>query len=455
MSIKFVVFDYDGVFTNGHIYYDNNNIVKYYDVKDGMGIKLLKDHGIKTGLISSFMCERVDKDSLIQFMDRFKFDYIFIGDGNKKEIIERWMSELNYKYENVAYIGDDVNDISIIDNVAISGCPNDAHSDVKRICNFRCIKNGGNGCIREFCDYILNGHSNIKDRCIYHFMKQVEMINVEHIKEISYIINSRKQVICTGIGKSGNIAHHLSTLLNSISIYSVYLDPFNAIHGDIGVIQKDACLIVFSKSGSYKHLEELFRISKIKKSYIIGVCCDNSITFSDRCDYFTRIPIIDELLHENHHIPTNSCISQLLFCNILVSMLSSNVSLEQYHQNHYGGCIGVKLRTFRDCYVCDNFPIVTFNNSIQTSIVYKKMALYSMKVVIFVDNSNVLIGMIIIDDLLKIDANLDEISIEHMNKAFITCEELDKIIDKSLNIMYLPVIDNERKLVGIVDCGLR
>ena len=89
MNIKLVIFDFDGVFTDGKCYFDtNSNIKKYYNIKDGMGLKILKDHEIKTGLISSYS---TDNNILLNELDvneaivsHLKFNFKYIGKERKK-----------------------------------------------------------------------------------------------------------------------------------------------------------------------------------------------------------------------------------------------------------------------------------------------------------------------------------------------------------------------------------
>ena len=72
------------------------------------------------------------------------------------EILTKWVKDLNIELENVAYIGDDINDIPVLKKVAFSACPSDAVNEVKNVCDYICINKGGNGCVREFVEKILS-----------------------------------------------------------------------------------------------------------------------------------------------------------------------------------------------------------------------------------------------------------------------------------------------------------
>jgi len=156
--ISFVVFDFDGVFSDGKFYFNNGSMLsKCYSSKDVFSLKMLKNKNIKTGIITNdnllslnnaqIMNERIDK-------------YYDKGDKCKLDVLNDWIKELGITYNEVAYIGDDLPDIPILNKVKLSACPNDAVPEVKSICNYICTKNGGNGAVREFVEHILN-YNNI------------------------------------------------------------------------------------------------------------------------------------------------------------------------------------------------------------------------------------------------------------------------------------------------------
>ena len=191
MNINLVIFDFDGVFTDGKCYFDEkSNIKKYYNIKDGMGIKLLKDNKIKTGLISSYS---TDKNILLNELDiddaiitHLKFDYVYIGCEKKINILNNWMKELNINYDSLAYIGDDINDIENLKLVKFSPCPNDAVNECKQLVNYICENKGGEGCVREFVDKIINNQNPITiiDEIKKEFNYQIENFNLEKINNL-------------------------------------------------------------------------------------------------------------------------------------------------------------------------------------------------------------------------------------------------------------------------------
>lgn len=150
-KIKLFITDVDGVLTDGSLYYTNEGLImKKFQVKDGMGTRLLKDAGIKTALIST------DSSEFMRLRgERVKMDYIEIGTWKKERIMLEICEELKIKPENVGFIGDDVNDLPVLKAVGFAACPKDAVEKVKKVCDYICKKKGGEGAYREVADLIL------------------------------------------------------------------------------------------------------------------------------------------------------------------------------------------------------------------------------------------------------------------------------------------------------------
>jgi len=159
--IKFVVFDFDGVFTDGKFYFNKNETSsKCYNGKDAFSLKLLKENNIPCGIITQDKIITIENAAhIFNRLDKYS-----IGEDRKKiEILNEWLSELNLTYSDVAYIGDDLPDIDILERVGFSACPNDSIEKVKSICKYICNKNGGEGAVREFVEKVLeenNQNSN-------------------------------------------------------------------------------------------------------------------------------------------------------------------------------------------------------------------------------------------------------------------------------------------------------
>ncbi|MBI2258333.1 MAG: HAD hydrolase family protein [Flavobacteriia bacterium] len=149
-NIKFLVLDVDGVMTDAGMYYtENGDQIKKFNAKDGMGIQQLLKNNIEIGIISSgFYGKTIEKRAEI-----LKIKYCYVGREEKISILKNWMNELHLDWENIAIIGDDVNDLDIMSMAGFSACPSDSVVQVKKVVNLTLNKKGGEGCIREFIDY--------------------------------------------------------------------------------------------------------------------------------------------------------------------------------------------------------------------------------------------------------------------------------------------------------------
>lgn len=154
--IKLVAFDVDGVMTDGSITYDNNGIeYKTFNAKDGHGLVRLHDSGVKTAIITGRNSQAVQKRA-----QDLKIDELYQGVTDKVSVMDEILKKYNLEYTEVAYMGDDIPDISLLEKVEIAGCPADAVDEVKDIVNFEASKKGGCGAVREFCDCILKQNRN-------------------------------------------------------------------------------------------------------------------------------------------------------------------------------------------------------------------------------------------------------------------------------------------------------
>lgn len=149
--IKLVAFDVDGVLTDGSLTFDENgHEYKNFNAKDGQGIVNLHKAGIITAIITARNNGTVEHRA-----KNLNITELHQGSKNKIETLESIMKKYNINFEEIAYMGDDLPDICILEKVHLKGCPNDAVDEVKEVANFISSKNGGRGAVREFCDYIL------------------------------------------------------------------------------------------------------------------------------------------------------------------------------------------------------------------------------------------------------------------------------------------------------------
>ena len=151
-NIKLLAFDVDGVMTDGSVTYDENGVeYKTFNVKDGHGIVRMN----KSGFITAIITAR-NNGTVQHRAQNLKITEIYQGQQFKLPALEEIMKKYNLTFENVAYMGDDIPDICILEKVALACCPNDAVEEVINVCNFKSSYNGGRGAVRELCDYVLD-----------------------------------------------------------------------------------------------------------------------------------------------------------------------------------------------------------------------------------------------------------------------------------------------------------
>ena len=153
-KIKLVLTDVDGVLTDSGMYYsENGDELKKFNTHDGMGIKLLREHGIKTGIITSEKTKLVERRA-----KKLKVDYLYQGmfGGDKLQYALDICKKENVTFGEVAYIGDDINCHELLSAVGFAFCPEDAVNEIKNINGIKILsKKGGSGSFREMCDLIL------------------------------------------------------------------------------------------------------------------------------------------------------------------------------------------------------------------------------------------------------------------------------------------------------------
>lgn len=150
-SLKLVVFDVDGVLTDGGLHYTRlGESIKRFNVKDGVAMKLLPKWGVMVAVITA-----KDSEPLRQRMSDLNIEYFYPGCHNKAEAFDELLVKLGIQPEEAAYVGDDVIDLQVMPKVGVSFCPADAHVLVQRHCHFLLTTMAGHGVAREVADLIL------------------------------------------------------------------------------------------------------------------------------------------------------------------------------------------------------------------------------------------------------------------------------------------------------------
>ena len=150
-NISIVLTDVDCVLTDGGMYYtENGDIMKKFHTRDGMGVSLLRKKKISTIIITKEKTKFVKK-----WAKNMNVEKLYDGIQKKEDLIIKICNKYNVTLQELAYIGDDVNDLELLKKVGLSATPADGITDAKKICNYICKSKGGEGAFRELADLIL------------------------------------------------------------------------------------------------------------------------------------------------------------------------------------------------------------------------------------------------------------------------------------------------------------
>ena len=157
--IKILFTDCDGVLTDGGVYYgENGEVLKKFNIRDGMGVERLRNlAGIETGIITGELSPSLKKRA-----EKLKITELHLGAKDKPTVLKEILNRLNLKGEEIAYIGDDCNDLEIMKLCGFTACPADAIGFVKDTVDFICTTKGGEGCFRELAELIISTHIETK-----------------------------------------------------------------------------------------------------------------------------------------------------------------------------------------------------------------------------------------------------------------------------------------------------
>jgi 2-dehydro-3-deoxyphosphooctonate aldolase (KDO 8-P synthase) len=154
-KIKLLLTDVDGVLTDAGMYYSEaGDELKKFNTRDGMGLQLIREKGIKAGIITSENTNMVERRFL-----KLKLDYLYQGkrEGGKLASVLEICQKEGISLNEVAYIGDDINCFELLSSVGLAACPSDALDVIKNIPGIILLnKKGGEGCVREFVEMIIS-----------------------------------------------------------------------------------------------------------------------------------------------------------------------------------------------------------------------------------------------------------------------------------------------------------
>jgi len=150
--IKMILMDVDGTLTDGSLYLlPDGEEVKGYNVRDGMGILMARLAGLRTGIITGKTSKALEARAA-----RLHVDELHQGILDKWPVVEEIRDRYGLETEDLAFIGDDLGDLSVLKKVGFSGAVSDAHPEILKHCHFISGLPGGKGAVREFIEFILS-----------------------------------------------------------------------------------------------------------------------------------------------------------------------------------------------------------------------------------------------------------------------------------------------------------
>lgn len=157
-KIKLVATDVDGVWTDGGMYYsEKGDELKKFNTRDGMAVKLLRKRGVQVAIVTGERTEIVRRRA-----EKLGMSLVYQGLRGKKAKLEEIMRQLGLTSDEVAYIGDDINDLSAFEMCGLTATVSDGMESVKAVVDYVCQKGGGKGAFREFAELILLAKGSVR-----------------------------------------------------------------------------------------------------------------------------------------------------------------------------------------------------------------------------------------------------------------------------------------------------
>ncbi len=150
-NIQLFITDIDGVWTDGGMFYDKaNNELKKFNTSDSVGVLFLRLLDIPMAIITGENTKIVKRRA-----EKLKIKNLFLGIKDKVAVADKLHQKYNLDWKDIAYIGDDINDIKLLQKVGLSACPKQAPEYIQNQVNWVLSKNGGEGAFREFIEKYL------------------------------------------------------------------------------------------------------------------------------------------------------------------------------------------------------------------------------------------------------------------------------------------------------------
>jgi|TARA_B100001059_G_C17743797_1_gene533147 arabinose-5-phosphate isomerase len=276
-------------------------------------------------------------------------------------------------------------------------------------------------------------------------LKKIKKIfNNSFVEAVDLILNCKGKVIFAGIGKSGLIARKISATFSSVGIPSFFCDPAQALHGDMGQIERKDILIIFSYSGNTLELTNMLKYANRYRIKIIGVASKSKSILLKASDIKLILPQVKES-DVTGMVPTSSTSITLLLGDCLATtvMHQRNFSKEKFKVFHPGGNIGSSLLLAKDIMVTgEKMPIVNYSKNFKTAL----KIMNQKKLGIVVIQKNKFIKGIVTDGDLR--RELKNYSANEKLDKFMTKDPL--VVNENMLASKALAIMNEKKITSLL-----
>jgi arabinose-5-phosphate isomerase len=276
-------------------------------------------------------------------------------------------------------------------------------------------------------------------------LKKIKKIfNNSFIEAIDLILNCKGKVIFAGIGKSGLIARKISATFSSVGIPSFFCDPAQALHGDMGQIEKKDILIILSYSGNTTELNKMLKYANRYRIKIIGVASKPDSLLLKASDIKLVLPKVKEA-DVTGMVPTSSTSITLLLgdCMATTVMHQRSFSKEKFKVFHPGGNIGSSLLLAKDIMITGKkMPILNYKKNFKEAL--KIMNQKNLGIVVFIKNKFIK-GLVTDGDLRR---ELKDYSSNENLSKFMTINPL--VVNENMPAAKALAIMNEKKITSLL-----
>lgn len=309
---------------------------------------------------------------------------------------------------------------------------------------------------------MLNKIFDLQKQYINYYFSKLDIENAKLL--LHQLLGCKGTLFFTGVGKSGFIAQKIAATIVSTGTKALYIPPLDALHGDLGIVEKEDVFILLSKSGETEELIDLIPFVKQRGVKTVALTSNLESTLAVDADFHMHLPLERELCPFDL-APTTSMNIQLLFGDLLtVSLMKAkNFSLSAYAKNHPSGRIGKRAHiTVEDLMIFGkDVPIVSEHISLFEAVVV--LTDKRCGCVLVISDGEDLMGILTDGDLSRLLKDLGERTFKKSISEFMTgtprsilkevmaYDALQQMEERPLNpITVLPVVDSKGKVEGLI-----